>query len=76
MEGLSRAMFFLDGRNMVLGELLTGSPSGAPASRSWGFGMGQLVTDSRLLAANPYIFWVRSAGPKGSLPFFEEKTID
>ena len=35
--------------------------------------MGQLVTDSRFLAANPYSSWVRLTGPEGSLPFFEEK---
>ena len=35
--------------------------------------MGQLVTDSRFLTANPYSFRVRSTGPKGSLPFFKEK---
>ena len=34
--------------------------------------MGQLVTDSILLAANPYSSWVRSAGPKGSLPFLRK----
>ena len=58
---------------MVLGELLTGSLSGAPASHSRGSGMGHLVTDSRFSVANPYSSWVRSTGPKGSLPFFEEK---
>ena len=35
--------------------------------------MGQLVTDSRLLAVSPYSSWVYLAGPKGSLPFFEKK---
>ena len=35
--------------------------------------MGQLVTDFRFLANNPYSSWVRSTGPKGSLRFFEEK---
>jgi hypothetical protein len=35
--------------------------------------MDQLVIDSRFLAANPYSSLVRSTGPKGSLPFFEEK---
>ena len=34
--------------------------------------MGQLVTDSKLLAVSPYSSWVHLAGPKGSLPFFEE----
>ena len=37
--------------------------------------MAQLVTDSRLLVANPYSSRVRSTGPKGSLPFFEEKPL-
>ena len=35
--------------------------------------MGQLVTNSRFLVANPYSSWVYSTGPKGSLPFFKEK---
>ena len=35
--------------------------------------MGQLVTDSKFLMASPYSSLVRSTGPKGSLPFFEEK---
>ena len=35
--------------------------------------MGQLVTDSRFLAASPYSSQVRSIGPEGSLPFFKEK---
>ena len=35
--------------------------------------MGQLVTDSRFLAASPYSSWVRSTGPEGSLSFFKEK---
>ena len=48
----------------------------APASRSWGSIMGQLVIDSRLLAANPYSSWVHSAGTKGSLPFFKKKNMD
>ena len=30
MDGLSRAMFFLDGQNMVLGELLTGYSEWGP----------------------------------------------
>ena len=30
------------------------------------------MTDSKFLTANPYSYWVRSTGPKGSLPFFEE----
>jgi len=35
--------------------------------------MGQLVTDFRFLATNPYSSWVSSTGPKGPSPFFEEK---
>ena len=58
---------------MVLGELLTGLSEWGPAFCSWGSGMGQLVTDSRLLVANPYSSRVRSTDPKGPLPFFEEK---
>ena len=58
---------------MVLGEVLTASPSGAPTSCLWGSSMGQLVTDSRFSVANPYSSQVRSTGPKGSLPFFEKK---
>ena len=73
MEGLSRAMFFLDGRNMVLGELLTGLSEWGLGFPFMGSDMGQLVTDSRFLVANPYSSSVRSTGPKGSLPFFEEK---
>jgi hypothetical protein len=46
-EGLSGVMVFLAGRTVVLGELLTGF-------HSWGSMMGQLVTDSRLSAADPY----------------------
>jgi hypothetical protein len=33
-EGLSHAMIFLDGRIMVLGELLTGQPEWSPGSQS------------------------------------------
>ena len=73
MEGLSRAVFFLGGRNTVLGELLTGRSEWGPGPRSWGSGVGQLVTDSRFLTAGPYSSQVRSTGPEGSLPFFEEK---
>jgi hypothetical protein len=35
--------------------------------------MNQLVIDSRFLVASPYSSQVYSTGPKGSLPFFEEK---
>jgi hypothetical protein len=35
--------------------------------------MGQLVTDSRFLTASPYSSPIRSTGPEGSSPFFEEK---
>ena len=35
--------------------------------------MGQLVTDSKFLTASPYSSRIRLTGPKGSLPFFEEK---
>ena len=35
--------------------------------------MGQLVTDLIFSMANPYSSRVRSTGPEGSLPFFEEK---
>ena len=59
MEGLSHAMIFLYGRIMVLSELL--------------MGLGQLVTDSRFSAVNPYSSRVYSTGPEGSLPFFKEK---
>jgi hypothetical protein len=58
---------------MVLGELLTGQFEWGPSSRSWGSGMGQLVTDSRLLMASPYSSQVYSTGLEGSLPFFEEE---
>jgi hypothetical protein len=51
IEGLSRAMtmIFLVGRIMMLGELLTGHYEWGLSSRSWGPGMGQLVTGSRFL---------------------------
>jgi len=32
-----------------------------------------LVIDSRFLAVDPYSSWVRSIGPEGYVPFFEEK---
>jgi hypothetical protein len=38
-----------------------------------GIRRGQLVTDSKLSTAEPYSYQVRSTGPDGSLPFFEEK---
>jgi len=49
------------------------SSSGASGSRSWGSGLGQLVTDSRPSTVNSYSSRVRSTGPKGHLPFFREK---
>jgi hypothetical protein len=58
---------------MVLGELLTGYFEWGPGSRSWGSDMGQLVTNSKYLMASPYSSQVRSTGPEGSSPFFEEK---
>jgi hypothetical protein len=58
---------------MVLGELLTGQFEWGPGSHSWGSGMGQLVTDSRFLAASPYSSRVRSTSLEGSSPFFEKK---
>jgi hypothetical protein len=58
---------------MVLGELLSGWFEWGLASRPQGSGMGQLVTNSRFLMANPHSSRVRSIGPEGSLPFFEEK---
>jgi hypothetical protein len=44
-----------------------------PSSRPQGSGVGQLVTDSRFSMADPFSYQVRSTGPDGSLPFFEEK---
>jgi hypothetical protein len=75
-EGLSRAIFFLVGRTMVLGELLTGQFEWGPSSRSRGSDMGQLVTDSRFLTASPYSSQVHSTDLEGSSPFFKEKTMD
>jgi hypothetical protein len=73
MEGLSRTMLSLIGRSMVLGELLMGQFGWGPCSRSWGPSMGRLVTDFIFLTASPYCSPVRSTGPEGSSPFFEEK---
>jgi hypothetical protein len=73
MEGLSSVTVFLAGRTVVLGELLTGWFEWGPGSRSQGSVVGQPVTDSRLLAANPYSSQARSTGPRGSLPSYEGK---
>jgi hypothetical protein len=64
---------FSVGRNVVLVELLTGWSEWGPRSRPRGSGVGQLVTDSRFLMADPFSYQVRSTGPNGSLPFFGEK---
>jgi hypothetical protein len=73
MEGLSHATIFLAGRTMDLGELLMGQFEWCLGSHSWGFGIGQLVTNSKFLTTSPYSSQVRSTGPEDSLPFFEEK---
>jgi hypothetical protein len=58
---------------MALGELLMGQFEWGSSSRSWGSSMGQLVTNSIFLTVSPYSSQVRSTGPEGSSPFFEEK---
>jgi hypothetical protein len=58
---------------MVLGELPTGQFEWGLSFHSRGSIMGQLVTDSRFFTASPYSYQVRSTGPEGSLPFFEQK---
>ena len=73
MEGPSRAMIFLYGRIMVLGELLMGWSEWGPTSHSWRSGLGELVIDSRFLAVNPYSSRDHLIGPEGSPHFFEEK---
>jgi hypothetical protein len=73
MKRLSRATFFLVGRNVVLGELVMGQSVWGPSSLSRGSGLGQLVTNSKLSMTIPYSYQVRSIGPDGLLPFFEEK---
>jgi hypothetical protein len=66
-------MFFLVGRNMVHGELLMGWSKWGPSSHPQGSDVGQLVTDSRFSTSDLFIYQIRSTGPDGSLPFFEEK---
>jgi hypothetical protein len=73
MEGLSDVIIFLAGRTVVLGELLTGWFEWGPSSCSQGSIVDQLVTDSRLLATNPYSSWAHSTGPEGSLLSCEGK---
>jgi hypothetical protein len=75
MKRLSRATFFLIGRNAVLDELVTGQSEWGPNSHSTRFGLGQLVTDSKLSTTNPYSYQVRSTGPDSLLPFFGEKPL-
>jgi hypothetical protein len=59
-------MFFLIGRNTVLGELVAGQSEWGASSRSRGSALDQLVTDSKLLTANPYSYQVCSTGPDSS----------
>jgi hypothetical protein len=66
-------MIFLDGRIMVLGELLMSQSEWGLGSHSRGSSLGRLAIGSRFLTANPYSSRVHSTGPRGSLPFFEEK---
>jgi hypothetical protein len=47
-------MLFLIGQSTVLSELLMGQFEWGLSSHSWGSSMGQLVTDSKFLMANPY----------------------
>jgi hypothetical protein len=66
-------MFFLVGRNAVLGELVTGESEWGPSSCSRGSGMGQLVTDFKLSTVDLYSYQFRSTGLDGPLPFLGEK---
>jgi hypothetical protein len=52
-RGVEPCHVFLVRRIMVLDELLMGQLEWGPGSHSRGSGMGQLVTDSRFLAASP-----------------------
>jgi hypothetical protein len=73
-RGVEPCHIFLVGQTMVLGEMLSGQFEWGPSSHSRGSFMGPLVTNFRFLMASPYSSQVRSTGPEGSSPFFEEKT--
>ena len=73
-EGLSRATLSLLGESWCLVSFLWVGSSGAPSVPSTGgFGLGQLVTNSKFLAVDPYSFWIHFDRYKGSLPFLEKK---